>query len=65
MKQPFEKMLSQLSDMEMLSPGDRLSKLVEQTDDAQDDELDVCDLDMVSAAGRSPYQEFLRRLGKQ
>ena len=56
-------MLSQLSEMEMLEPGDRLSNLIRQTAEASDDELDELDLELVSAAGRSPYQEFLKRLG--
>lgn len=60
----FEKLLSQLSDMEMISPNDRLSKLIARTADA-DDELDEYELDMVSAARSQPYQEFLRRMGKR
>ena len=62
----FEKLLSQLSDMETISPDDRLSKLIAHTADAEtDDELDEYDLDLVSAAGQQPYQKFLKRLGEQ
>lgn len=62
----FEKLLSQLSDMETISPDDRLSKLIAHTADAEtDDELDEYDLDLVSAAGAPPYQEFLRWLDKR
>lgn len=65
MEQQIEKMLSQLSDMEIIAPCDRLSKLIRQTADAGDSELDECDLEQVSAAGLQPYQKFLKRLGEQ
>lgn len=64
MEQKFEKLLSQLSDMEMISPHDRLSRLIEQTADMDGGELDEYDLELVSAARAQPYQEFLKRLGK-
>lgn len=61
----FEKILSQLPDMEMISPNDRLSRLITRAADAKaDDELDEDNLTLVSAAGARPYQEFLKRLGK-
>ena len=59
----FEKILSQLFDMETLDPCDRLSKLIQETVDEDDIELDENELELVTAAGLPPYQEFMRRLG--
>ncbi len=59
MKNNMEEMLKYFADMELLSPNDELSKLVESE---TEDELSEDMLDFVSAASHSEFDRFRRYL---
>ena len=61
----MEKLLRLFSDMERLSPRDKLSGTVMAAAAQDAGELNEWELDLVSAAGGEMYQKFLRRLDEQ